>query len=54
MTPGKAGGLLGERLKGARKQEPPKAAGLMLEFQLFVAFVFGFLMSDVRSYHVLV
>jgi hypothetical protein len=31
-TPGKAGGLLGERLKGAVICEPPEAAGYIPNF----------------------
>ena len=47
MTPGKAGGLLGEPLKGVldyqgrSKQHP--------QLQLVVAFLFGFLVADVLN-----
>ena len=54
MTPGKAGGLLGERLKGAGICEPPKAADLPAELHLIVALVLGFLVPDIGPYHVLV
>ena len=50
MTSGKAGGLLGERLKGADKTMS-RPRRLHAQFHLVVVFILFLLIADVRSDH---
>jgi len=50
MTSGKAGGLLGEPLKGADKTMS-RPRRLHAQFQLVVTFILLLLVTDVRSDH---
>ena len=50
MTPGKAGGLLGEPLKGA-DQTVSRPRRLHAQFHLVVVLILFLLVADVRSDH---